>query len=210
MGGNLIIALAIILIILAVIYYYYGYNLCPLCEKRTKNGKCPTCPGVFPLGSPDAQQILQQFVRGCTYRLRGVMRESEASVEDVNTFVDGGTNRLIIVTNIVPENFVYTAQSTDKTTMSRLKAVALSSTVTNGAKKYMVMSVNNGHFGPMGAPTTVFADAFTYLQSSAKLIGSATNNLVFYIDEDIPCPEKVTPIGEETTPLVEGCCGRLH
>jgi hypothetical protein len=204
MGQNLIIVLAIILAILAVIYYYNG-NLCPLCEKCKSDGKCSTCSGVFPLSSPDAQQILQQLIRSCTYRLRGVMRESEASATDVQAFVDGGSNRLIIVTNIIPENFVKVAQ----TNSSTLKAVALSSTLTNGAKKYMVMSVNNGHLGPMGSPTTTFSDAFNYLQTSVKLIGSDINNLVFYIDEDLACLEEATPIGEETT-SIEACCGRVY
>ena len=65
------------------------------------------------------------------------------------------------------------------------------------------MSAVDGNLHPIGAPTSKFAQAFQYFESTARdHIGPDVNNLVFYIDEDIPC----TPVQEE--PRKESCCGR--
>jgi hypothetical protein len=85
----------------------------------------------------------------------------------------------------------------------------MSSNLVAGQKKYIVMAMNGGRMMPIGAPTTNFVDAFNYLESSArKQLGADTNNLVFYIDEDIPCPEEVTLLEEGG--VKESCCGRRH
>ncbi len=210
MADNNLLIFAFLSVIAIAIYYFY-FNGTPNAGCGWW-GTCPTCP----TSHEDAKQVLGQFARGCTQRLRGVVRESHATAADVQAFMTAGVNRLVIITNIVPEDFVATIYSGNA---SQIKAVAISSTVQNGQPRYIVMRVDGGQLGPIGTPTSDFNSAFSYLESAAQQIGPDTDNLVFYIDEDIPCVKDetgVTPIdetaapeesAEETTPI-EACCGR--
>ena len=141
---------------------------------------CPSCP----VTDANVMFLLNQMATGCTNHLRGVVREDLADVEDISEFMTNGSNRLLIVTNTSPEKFAKMIQDGQQTQLAQIKAVAISSAVVNGAKKYIVMSVVNGKLSPMGSPTASFVDAFTYLERSIKNIGVDKDNLVFFIDED--------------------------
>ena len=207
MNFSTLIFLAIIA--LAIYYFYQNGNLTTGCSWCPKWGSCPTCP----TSQVDAQQVLDLFVKGCLLRLRGVMRDSSIDLNAVQEFMTTGTNRLLIVTDIIPEDFVTAVQSGN---VSAVKATALVSTVQNNEKMFMVMKVSNGQMGPIGSPTSDFAMAYSYLGTVAKEIGP--DNLVFFIDEDIPCGEDgltdltetdTTPVLPDTNaPMVENCCGK--
>ncbi len=203
----------LLVVAIAVVLYYFVSNKqfdgacgwCPKCGKQTINGNCPACPSL-PINHTDALLVLQQLVRGCTHRLRGVVREDMATATDVSAFMTEGAQRLVIITNIDPEKFISLAMSGQKA-LQQIKAVAISSAIVRGKKNYIVMSIKDGNLSPIGALTANFADAFEYLESTArKQIGPDSNNLVFYIDEDIPCPEEVTPL-DEMPISKESCCG---
>lgn len=212
MDNNILIIMAVAAAIVFLYFFVYEkYTVCDLCSqcgsKTMTDGKCPSCPSCL-LTSNDSMQVLQQLSRSCTHRLRGVVREDMVSPTDVHEFMSGGTNRLVIITNIEPESFVNVIDSGDAAAIKALQAVAMTSTVTAGQKKYLVLSMNKQRLTPIGGPTAQFAEAFEALEVSARMhLGVDTNNLVFYIDEDIKCPDQdPTPVG----PVKESCCGRRH
>ena len=202
MANNLLLILLVIIVVFVLYYYIFDgtYKLCPNCGRKTApNGDCPNCPVV---SSEDAQQVLQSLALGCTHRLRGVVREDVASASEVSDFMTSGTNKLVIITNVDPEDFVriiYSGQD-----LKQLSAVAMSSSVVRGQKNYIVMALSNGNLSPMGSPTQNFVDAFQYLESAARKLGPDSGNLVFYIDEDIECPpEEVTALPMEESMAME-------
>ena len=219
-NNNILLVLLVVAVALALYYFVFDQKLggackwCPKCGQKTAaNGKCPSCPDCPSclVTRQDAMQALQQMAKSCTHRLRGVVREDMSSASDVSQFMTGGANRLTIITNVDPEDFVSMIQSGQQPVLSQLKAVAMSSSVVMGKKNYLVMSVNGGQMSPIGTSTANFVDAFKHLETTARQqLGSDSNNLVFYVDEDIPCPDDdgVTPIDEEgVVGGRENCCG---
>jgi hypothetical protein len=213
-NNNILLVLLVVAVALALYYFVFDQKLggackwCPQCGKKTADGKCPDCPSCL-VTRQDAMQALQQMAKSCTHRLRGVVREDMSSASEVSQFMTGGTNRLTIITNVDPEDFVAMIQSGQQPVLSQLKAVAMSSSIVQGDKNYLVMSVNGGQMSPIGTSTNKFVDAFKHLETAARQqLGADSNNLVFYVDEDIPCPDDdgLTPIDEEG--MVGGGGGR--
>jgi hypothetical protein len=195
MANVLLLFLAII--ILAGIYLYYTdsdilQNLCPNCARKTVNGDCPVCP-TCTVTHPDALEVLYQLAKGCSERLRAVLRGSVVNKDSVRDFLVSGDKRVVVTTNMIPETFVKTVHSGSTELLSQIKAVVLGSATVADLKTFLVMVINKGKMSPVGAPTTDFEEAYKYMQSRVKSdVGD--ENLIVYIDEDIPCVEK--------------CCGR--
>ena len=226
-NNNILLVLLVVAIALALYYFVFDQKLdgackwCPQCGKKTADGKCPDCPSCL-VTRQDAMQALQQMAKSCTHRLRGVVREDMSHAGNVVEFMTGGNNRLIIITNVDPEDFVAMIQSGQQSVISQLKAVAMSSSIVQGDKShprhqlpgvlrnYLVMSVNGGQMSPIGTSTNKFDDAFKHLKTAARqqlgtdLIthSGGSNNLVFYVDEDVPCPDD-----DGLTPIEEGMVG---
>ena len=210
------------LVVIGVLVYYYvlkgdisrGCVVCPGCNQQKAQSDCPVCPDCphCLVTEESAQKVLDNFAKGCTQRIQGVVRQNEASPEDVQKFMMDGPNRLVIVTNLDPETIAKAIYSKHPAELKKLNLVAISSTVINGKKMYIVMGIVNGQIAPIGAPTEKFAEAFAYLERTAqKQLGNDPNSLVFYIDEDIPCPddEGLTPLHYlPYPPQTEKCCGR--
>jgi len=199
-NNNILLILLVVAVVLFLYYFVFDQKLgsacklCPQCNQKTTDGKCPDCPSCL-LTREDAMQALKQMAKGCTHRLRGVVREDMISASDVSEFMTGGVNRLTILTNVDPEDFIAMIQSGHQPALDQLKAVAMSSSMVNNKKSYLVMTMSDGRMNPIGSPTTQFADAVKNLESTArKQLGADVNNLVFFIDEDIPCPQEVTPV----------------
>lgn len=220
--ANGLLLLVVILVLVGVYLYYTDSDIikkiCPNCARSKIAGKCPVCPEcpACDLKYPHARDLLEQLAKGCSYRVRGVLRESAVSKNDVQYFLDGGDKRVVVVTNMVPEEFVKAVGSNDQDLLNQIKAVVLGSAKVAGTKTYMVMVINGGKMSPAGAPTTKFDDAFNYLQNRARndVAADHNNNLVVYIDEDIECDSHVvTPVAElapvaEEEYKLEKCCGR--
>jgi len=206
------LGLFVILLIIAVVYIQYNNidvlkQVCRVCESETD---CPVCQSCA-VTQPEAMAVLMQLSKGCTKRLRGVVRESAVSKNDVMHFLNGGDKRVVVVTDVIPETFKEIVDSGKSDLLSKIKAAVLGSATVAGLKTYMVMSVKNGKMSPAGAPTTVFNDAFKYLNDRVrKDVGSDHNdNLVVYIDEDIPCDAApVADIADMMDVPIEECCGR--
>ena len=130
MANNNLLLVALVVLVVFVFYYYIfdgSCKLCPNCGKKTaSNGKCPDCPSCL-VTSDDAQQVLQNLARGCTHRLQGVVREDLASASEISAFMTSGANKLIIITNVDPEDFVQLVRAGQLAALKQLRAVAMSS-----------------------------------------------------------------------------------
>ena len=224
MANDMVMIIILVVVIVGIYLYSTGQyktilnKACSRCGGKKIDKVCPKCPACD-LTEPNAQDVIQQLARGCTYRLRGVVRESLATPQDVAEFLQGGDKRVVVVSGLEPELFIRQAMAKDATSLENLRMSAITAAVVNGERKYMVMSASGGQLSPAGAPTSDFSAAFAYLEERARTdVGNQENNLVFYIDESIPCP---TPAHEEddgTTPIMllnnqpkkEACCGRRH
>jgi len=164
-----------------------------LSEKCPDPPKCPECP----ITNIHAMNLLKQLAKGCTQRLVAVLRESIVSKNDISYFLNNGDKRVIVVTNIVPENLANIIVSNDENDLAKIKAIVLGVAIVGGLKTFMVVSINNGKMTPLGAPTTNFEDAFRYMEEKADITIN-NQNLVLYIDEDINCDQKP----------IEKCCGK--
>ncbi len=211
MNTNNLLLIGLAVVVVFVLYYYGTGQFCPNCGQKT-NGICAYCgPSLtIPVTSEEAQKVLHSFARGCIHRLRGVVREDLASIGEVSDFMTSGNNKLIVITNIDPEIFV--EMISEGRSLSKLNAVAVSSSIVNGKKNYLVISIINGSLRPVGEPKQNFIDAFEYLDKNVRSqLGPDSNNQVFYIDEDVECPsEDVTVLPMEESSSEESCCGRFN
>lgn len=194
MINSLLLIVFFCIIAIGIYYVFIQGNEHAGCRWCPRWGDCPKCSTT----TDQSQQVLSQIAKGCVQRLSGIASESLVNASNVQEFMESGVNRLVIITNVQLEDFVSMIYAGDT---SNLEAATLVSTVQNGAPSYLVMKVSGGEMGPIGSPTSDFDSAFAYLESVASEIGPDTNNLVFFIDEDIPCEE-------EAVPVVEKCCGK--
>jgi hypothetical protein len=157
-----------------------------------------------------SEDFLKNVARGCLHRLRGVVREDLATKENVQEFVSVGDKKLVVLSNIDPEKIVSNVIDNNTDFMNKLRLVAVGSGLLNGTKNYIVLMLKDGNMSPIGAPTKNFDEAFDYMERTArKYIGDDTNNLVFMIDEDIPCPPlPVKDVDPDEGSKKEKCCGR--
>jgi hypothetical protein len=182
----------LLLLIFIIIIIIYMYN----CGKK------------FQIDDKYNQEILDKMAKGCLYRLRAITREELATKEDIFSFMSSGDKKLVIITKISPEDFVNQIYSNQQ---YNLNAVAISSAVVSNKKNYIVMSLENGKFNPVGSPTENFDDAFNYLNNNTrKILGDDKDTIVFYIDEDVPCPSDVTPLMLLHDSNKEKCCGKMY
>jgi len=216
MANNTLIVILVIIAIALVLYFFVfdkkidgACRFCPNCKSGgdPANCVCPDCPL-----NQNAMQVLNQIARGCAHRLRGVVRENLTSPADVSTFMNSGKNRLVVISDAGPDVFIAAVDSGKPDVVVQLRAVAMSSAVVNGKKTYLVMKMVDGKLAPIGSPTENFGEAFKYLNDTVrKDLGADTSNLVFYIDEDIACPEVVTPLPLPIeSPKREECCGKRY
>jgi hypothetical protein len=216
----LIVIGIITLLILVFVYNLSACSLCKWCQhcvtKLPESGKCPKCPESAPVVShPSANkaevQTLLALARGTLHRLRGVVRENIATKSEIKNFVNSGDNRLVIVTDIVPEAFVSSIMDGKNPTLDKVKAVAISCAVVNGTKQYIVLKLLGGKLTPQGTPSSDFDNAFEMLEKLARMtVGDDTNNLVFLIDEDVPVShDKIVPpvLDPAEGSNKEKCCG---
>lgn len=197
--------LIIILVVILLVWLAYHGKLsgickwCPWCMKKSE--ECTTCDKTAAVAtaenaSEDEAAVLLAIAKGCSYRLRGVVRAEDISLEQVKNFLTDGKHRMVLITNIVPEVLVSAIMSGNNPSIKDIKATALSSAMVDDVKKYIVMDVNKGKVIPNGLPTN---DLDTSFEDLLEKVDNSKNNLVFLIDEDIPCPG--------VPKKVEKCCG---
>lgn len=210
--------LVIALLVILVVWLIYSGKLtmsgvcqwCPSCLKR--KSECTDCKQPVAIAtaedsSADEAAVLLAIANGCSYRLRGVVRAEDISLDQVKAFIAEGSHRMVLITNIVPEVMISAILSGTNPSIKDIKATALSSATILGQKKYIVMDVVGGKVVPNSLPTNDLDTSFEDL--IAKVNGNK-NNLVFLIDEDIPCPgvPKMPKVKSEEKGI-EKCCGKM-
>lgn len=205
--------LLVIVVVLFVILLFYLANKgrlsgicqwCPRCLK--KSSECTTCGekvavATAETGTADEAAVLLAIANGCSYRLKGVFRVETVTADAVKDFLEEGSNRMVLITNIEPEKLVSAIMSGEEPSIKDIKASAISAAPVDEEKKYIVMKVVGGKIIPNGLPTN---DLETSLEDLQRISGDDKNSLVFFIDEDVECPG-VPKVGEKK---VEKCCGK--
>jgi hypothetical protein len=188
--------LLLVTIAVAIFLFYYirekRCGLCPTCGVAEDSEKCPEC-------STKMMDLHSSIKDGCLRRLRGVMREDLTNPIHVLSFLSEGDHRMVVVTNVTPEDLVGGAHPD-------LTAVALTSSTVKGVKQYTIVKVKGKTTVKVTAPSDDFAKVFTGLEDVIrKDLGPHEDNLVLYIDEDAECI--TTPVEIEPQPQKESCCG---
>lgn len=231
-----------LLIAAALVVYYFVFNgrfdfitnpICSRCGTKTTSGQCPVCPSCpdCPTTTPESKAVMSNMITGCVEKLQAVMNESLTSKQQVLDFLAGGTNRLVIITNITIQELV---QNMEQGTVS---VAAIRSTVLDGVKKYSAIVISNGKIKSLTADASSPSAVFDVLNKAVREIDPTDeNNLVMFIDDDIDCG--TTSVDDEMSsdippmdatmmeaPLMEGpnmtdlgitrpgkesCCGRHH
>lgn len=213
MDNEVILILVILCVLLVVLYFYKGKlcNLCPTCGEKASVAcpsckdcpvceKCVSCPKCV-VPNDYMLMMLDTLARSCTYKLRGIMRESVVDVNEVQYFMQNGDSKSVVITNFEPEKLIKTMssvvnESNDvnnlKSEIEKLSAVNITSKIVNGHKNYIVMALHEGKMASVGNPTNNFVEAFNNLEKTARSkLGPDTNTLVLFIDEDVSCPSMV-------------------
>ena len=172
--------LFIFIIILMLLFIYFFYP--NLFQSKHMNKTCA-------MSIKERDQILANIAKGCTHRIRGIIRESMINQNEIKDFLDDGIFRLVIITNIIPEDLVNKIYSNNNKSMNDINLVAIASNSINNRKIYVVINIQNGQLEPINVPTDDFSQAYNAAQNNIKQLGNTTENLVFFIDEDIPCPD---------------------
>jgi hypothetical protein len=193
-NNNLLLLVLVVVIAVFLFFVVFGgmTSGCKLCPNACKDNQ-PTDQADY------TSAFLDVLVKGCIHRLRGLVRADMMNPDEVKAFLMDGSNKLVVLSNLDPQDLVNSVQSGDD---FKLNMVAVSSTRMDGKKRYIVMGYVNQRLTPVGAPTENLEEALNYFKSASKdRLGAESmnsNNLVFYIDEDLPCP---------TAPRKEECCG---
>lgn len=189
-NNNLLLLVLVIVIALFLFFVIF---------RGVMSGGCGLCPGGDSNEPDNANMFLDVLVKGCLHRLRAVVSQDMAKISETGDFLSSGFNKLVVATNVDPEKLIAAVKNGDG---HKLNMVAVSAAVVDNKKKYIVMGVSNGRLTPIGAPTEQVDDAINYMFRAYKQrMGSQAmdgSNLIFYIDEDLPCPVESTK---------EECCG---
>jgi len=172
-------------LLLAGMAYYYGINgackFCPDCGLETPVGVCEDCP------HKKGTDLLKKIAVSCNNHLRAVIREDMVNADNVLSFLNGGEKRLVLLSNIAPENMINIVETED-VNISKIKVLGLSASIVDGKKYYIVLSIIDNKLDSTMTPTTVFEEAFKILNTTAReQLGSDMESLVFYIDEAVAC-----------------------
>lgn len=187
-----IIIAGAVLLILVLIYFLLktdSFGLCPRCGNTAVNNNCPKCPitASCKFTPQDAQKALSQLSIGCATKLRAIIRENMVSVQNVQDFLSAGDKKMVVATNVDPETFLKMANSADEL-KEKIRVVVLASEQVGNQRMFISLQVSNGKATPSSTPTTDFATAFNTFNTQMKsVVGADGDNLIFYIDEDLPC-----------------------
>lgn len=196
MAQSFIVLLLLIFLLFLLIYFLFPGFFQP--QKQT-----PSAPLITNcvMTAQQRDQFLNSIVKGCTNRLRGIVRGSLINANEVKDFIESGNFRLVFISNLVPEKLVNAIQSNDSKAMNDLKLLAISGAKIAGNTTYVVIKMENGQPSPIGAPTTDFNEAFNYLQSNMQQFQNSDDSLAVFVDEDIPCPDGTDPMFPNYSPM---------
>jgi len=188
-----IVIACLVLVGLLIIYFIIKnvdtFGLCPRCGNTAVNNTCPKCPitASCKFNPQNAQKALSQMSIGCATKLRAIIRENMVSVQNVQDFLSAGDKKMVVATNVDPETFLKMANSDDEL-KQKIRVVVLSSEQVGNQRMFISLQVSNGNATPLSIPTTDFQTAFNVFNTQMKnVVGADGDNLIFYIDEDLPC-----------------------
>lgn len=195
-NNNLLLAFLFLVIGGLSLYYYSDKLLGSVCKcgKQVLDGNCEDCP------YRNGQSLLKKMAVSCGKHLRAVVREDLVSAVNVREFLDGGDKRVVLLTNVDPENMINIVNSLEEDVINQIKVVGLSSIVVDSSVYYIVVNIVDGKLSSDIEPVTDFDEAFALLESTAReQLGSDDNSLVLYVDENESCDnDAVTLLPDES------------